>query len=151
MANIYGSTLTTGGTVQDVEQWPDSIRKVTADEIRAVAARYLRLDHSVTGYLLPQTKRRTKGSMNRMNKIAANDCADSAFRHRRCSLRWPCPTSSLPGRSAQRGRRDPGGEVATKGITAWLVEDYSVPIIAIRFVFDGGSTQDPPARRGWPI
>jgi zinc protease len=35
-----------------------------------------------------------------------------------------------------------------KGITAWLVEDYSVPIIAIRFVFDGGSTQDPPGKEG---
>ncbi|MCV3210145.1 insulinase family protein [Mesorhizobium sp. YC-39] len=35
-----------------------------------------------------------------------------------------------------------------KGITAWLVEDYSVPIIAIRFVFDGGSTQDPEGKEG---
>ena len=35
-----------------------------------------------------------------------------------------------------------------KGITAWLVEDYSVPIVTIRFVFDGGSTQDPPGKDG---
>jgi zinc protease len=35
-----------------------------------------------------------------------------------------------------------------KGITAWLVEDYSVPVIAIRFVFDGGTTQDPPGKEG---
>ena len=35
-----------------------------------------------------------------------------------------------------------------KGVTAWLVEDYSVPIVAIRFVFDGGSTQDPPGKEG---
>ena len=35
-----------------------------------------------------------------------------------------------------------------KGITAWLVEDHSVPIIAIRFVFDGGSTQDPAGKEG---
>ena len=39
-----------------------------------------------------------------------------------------------------------------KGITAWLVEDYSVPIIAIRFVFDGGSDAgSAPARKGSPI
>lgn len=56
MANIYGSTLATGGNVQDVQQWPDRIRKVTADEVKAVAARYLVLDHSTTGYLLPQTQ-----------------------------------------------------------------------------------------------
>ena len=54
MANIYGSTLATGGTVQDVEEWPDRIRKVSADDVKAVAARYLGLAHSTTGYLLPQ-------------------------------------------------------------------------------------------------
>lgn len=35
-----------------------------------------------------------------------------------------------------------------KGIKAWLVEDYSVPIIALRFVFDGGSAQDPEGKEG---
>ncbi|MGN6306891.1 MAG: insulinase family protein, partial [Mesorhizobium sp.] len=35
-----------------------------------------------------------------------------------------------------------------KGITAWLVEDYTVPIVAVRFAFDGGSTQDPPGKEG---
>ena len=35
-----------------------------------------------------------------------------------------------------------------KGITAWLVEDYSVPIVAIQFLFDGGSTQDPAGKEG---
>ncbi|TIY01862.1 MAG: insulinase family protein, partial [Mesorhizobium sp.] len=35
-----------------------------------------------------------------------------------------------------------------KGITAWLVEDYSVPLVAIRFVFDGGTTQDPAGKEG---
>ena len=40
-------------------------------------------------------------------------------------------------------------EVTSKsGVTAWLVEDYSVPIIAIRFAFEGGSTQDPPGKEG---
>ncbi|MFK0687592.1 M16 family metallopeptidase [Mesorhizobium sp. IMUNJ 23033] len=35
-----------------------------------------------------------------------------------------------------------------KGITAWLVEDHSVPIVTIRFVFDGGPTQDPAGKEG---
>ncbi len=34
------------------------------------------------------------------------------------------------------------------GVTAWLVEDYSVPIITIRFSFEGGSTQDPDGKEG---
>ncbi|RWO56349.1 pitrilysin family protein [Mesorhizobium sp.] len=37
---------------------------------------------------------------------------------------------------------------SSKGITAWLVEDYSVPLVAIRFVFDGGTTQDPAGKEG---
>lgn len=38
--------------------------------------------------------------------------------------------------------------VSSKGVTAWLVEDYTVPVIAIRFAFEGGSTQDPPGKEG---
>src|SRR6478735_1541192 len=34
------------------------------------------------------------------------------------------------------------------GVTAWLVEDYSVPIIALRFAFRGGDTQDPAGKEG---
>ncbi|RUM96165.1 insulinase family protein [Pseudaminobacter arsenicus] len=37
---------------------------------------------------------------------------------------------------------------SSQGITAWLVEDYSVPLIAIRFAFDGGSSQDPKGKEG---
>jgi len=53
MANIYGASLTTGGTVADIAAWPDRIKSVTADQIRAVAGKYLNPDRSVAGYLLP--------------------------------------------------------------------------------------------------
>ncbi|TIT16556.1 MAG: insulinase family protein, partial [Mesorhizobium sp.] len=56
MANIYGATLATGGSVRDVEEWPGRIRRVTADQVRDVAARYLNLNHSTSGYLLPHTQ-----------------------------------------------------------------------------------------------
>ena len=54
MANIYGVALTTGSTVQDVAEWPDRIRAVTADQVKAVAKKYLRSDIAVTSYLLPK-------------------------------------------------------------------------------------------------
>ena len=38
--------------------------------------------------------------------------------------------------------RSPGG------ISAWLVEEHSVPLLALRFVFDGGSSQDPAGKEG---
>ncbi len=56
MANIYGATLATGGTVEDIDAWPDRVRAVTADQVKAVAAKYLNLSHSVAGYLLPKDK-----------------------------------------------------------------------------------------------
>lgn len=40
-------------------------------------------------------------------------------------------------------------EVTTpSGLTAWLVEDHTVPIVAMNFAFDGGSTQDPQDKAG---
>ena len=37
---------------------------------------------------------------------------------------------------------------SAKGVTAWLVEDYSVPIVTVRFSFKGGHTQDPGGKEG---
>ncbi len=53
MANIYGTSLATGSTIADIEDWPERIKKVTTDDIRQVAAKYLGAGKSVTGYLLP--------------------------------------------------------------------------------------------------
>lgn len=38
--------------------------------------------------------------------------------------------------------RSPGG------ITAWLVEDHTIPLIAMEFSFDGGAALDPPGKEG---
>jgi zinc protease len=38
--------------------------------------------------------------------------------------------------------------VSAKGIKAWLVEEHSVPLIAIRFAFKGGASQDQPGKEG---
>jgi zinc protease len=59
MAQLFGSSLATGLTVKDVQEWPDRIRAVTAKQIQDVAGRYLDNDHSVTSYLLPKTEGRS--------------------------------------------------------------------------------------------
>ena len=38
--------------------------------------------------------------------------------------------------------------VTPKGIKAWLVEEHAVPLIAIKFAFVGGATQDPSGKEG---
>ena len=40
-------------------------------------------------------------------------------------------------------------EVATpRGVKAWLVEDYAVPLVSLEFAFKGGAAQDPPGKLG---
>lgn len=38
--------------------------------------------------------------------------------------------------------------VSPKGIKAWLVEEHSVPLIAVKFAFAGGASQDPAGKEG---
>ena len=52
LARIFGVALTSGQTVQDVQEWPERIEKVTAEQVQAVAKKYLRVERSVTGILL---------------------------------------------------------------------------------------------------
>lgn len=37
---------------------------------------------------------------------------------------------------------------STSGVKAWLVEEHSVPLVALRFAFEGGALQDPPGKEG---
>ncbi|MEO0664660.1 MAG: pitrilysin family protein, partial [Pseudomonadota bacterium] len=51
LARIYGSALTQGLTVEDVEAWPSIIQSITGEEIIAAAERVFDRDRSVTAYL----------------------------------------------------------------------------------------------------
>ena len=53
MARHYGWRLANGMSVADVQQWPDRLKRVTVEDIRNVARKYLVDKNSVTGYLLP--------------------------------------------------------------------------------------------------
>jgi zinc protease len=63
MARWYGSALTTGATVKDVQGWSDRIRAVTTQDVQAAARQWLDKRRSVTGYLIkdtsPQAERRS--------------------------------------------------------------------------------------------
>ena len=52
LANRYGAALTQGLTIQDVQDWPDVLQSVTAADVKAVAARVLNRDQSVTGWVV---------------------------------------------------------------------------------------------------
>ena len=52
MARWYGGGLTTGLSIEDIRSWPDRIRAVTAEQVRAAAQTWLDKKRSVTGYLI---------------------------------------------------------------------------------------------------
>jgi zinc protease len=52
-ANVLGSALAMGRTVDDVEQWPDRIAAVTHEQVSAAAKAVLKNNQSVTSFLLP--------------------------------------------------------------------------------------------------
>jgi zinc protease len=64
LARWYGGGLTTGSSIEDIRSWPDRIRAVTAEQVRAVAQKWLDKKRSVTGYLIKDTapKRQEKRS-----------------------------------------------------------------------------------------
>lgn len=63
MARWYGTALTTGASVNDVKNWPDRIRAVTAEQVQDAARQWLDKRRSVTGYLVkdvsPQAEKRS--------------------------------------------------------------------------------------------
>jgi len=54
LANYYGEGLTFGLTIEDLDAWPDRMNAVTIDQVKAVAAKYLVMERSVTGTLEPE-------------------------------------------------------------------------------------------------
>jgi len=61
MARHYGWRLATGMTVEEVESWPERLKKVTVDNIRDVARKYLVDKNSVTGILVPAPDKTRNG------------------------------------------------------------------------------------------
>jgi zinc protease len=53
LARIFGTALTAGMTVEEVESWPDRVQAVTAEDVLAAAKALLVPEHSATGVLLP--------------------------------------------------------------------------------------------------
>ncbi|OYX70120.1 MAG: peptidase M16 [Rhizobiales bacterium 32-66-11] len=53
LARIYGAAWATGISVEDVNRWPDLIKRVSVADVKAAAEQYLVLKRAVTGYLTP--------------------------------------------------------------------------------------------------
>jgi zinc protease len=56
LARLYGAALTSGLTVEHVQQRPEQLRAVTVEAVREAARRFLDKRRSVTGYLVKDIK-----------------------------------------------------------------------------------------------
>ncbi len=54
IAERYGSALTSGLTIADVQAWPDILQAVTPEDVMAAAADLFDRDRSVTGWIMPE-------------------------------------------------------------------------------------------------
>ncbi|WP_350332864.1 M16 family metallopeptidase [Coralliovum pocilloporae] len=56
LARIFGASLTSGETIEAVQGWPEAINKVSVEDVRKAASRWLDKRRSVTGYLKKSDK-----------------------------------------------------------------------------------------------
>ena len=52
LARWYGGAMTTGQSIEDIRNWPERIRAVTAEQVREAAKTWLDKKRSATGYLI---------------------------------------------------------------------------------------------------
>ena len=55
LARRYGAGLTNGLTIERIQAWPAVLQEVTAEDVRRAAETQLRLEASVTGWLMSET------------------------------------------------------------------------------------------------
>lgn len=56
LAQSYGRALTSGLTIADVQDWPDILQSITADDIIAAARDVFAAKNSVTGWVMAETQ-----------------------------------------------------------------------------------------------
>ena len=143
LANIVGQALASGRTLEDVQSWPARIQAVTAEDVQAVAERYLQPD--AIRHRLPRTRYRR-----------GEELMSARFSGRLSLTRLPAilPTMLLGAFMTvafmPQAARAVGIQEITSpgGVTAWLVEDYTVPVVTMNVAFRGGAAQDPDDRAG---
>ena len=142
--NIFGRALTTGQTVADVEAWPARIEAVTKEGIDAAARAVLRDAQSVTGLLLPETHKLTRGPLEiRPTHWICFMVLRRLFSAPALVLFALAFVAIGPARAVEVQR-----VVSPGGIEAWLVEDHGNPIISLDIAFRGGAALDPAGKEG---
>ncbi|MEM7618839.1 MAG: pitrilysin family protein [Pseudomonadota bacterium] len=68
LARRYGWGLASGRSIEDIEQWPERLKKVTIENIQDVARQYFNIKNSVTGILLPEPKQEDRADADKASE-----------------------------------------------------------------------------------
>ena len=129
-----------------MQAWPDHVRQVTADLVRAVARRYLDKRASVTGYLIQDTAQpEGKHYVTKLATAPAGVFGRLVFGRCAGLVLLAVALLTLPDRSANATQIE--RVVSPGGIEAWVVHEPS-PLIALEFAILGGADQDPADKPG---
>ena len=135
LANIVGQALVIGRTLQDVQSWPvahpDGDGRAGAGGRRKIPAAGILRDR-LSGARGRGAQLMSLSSFPRLSAILTGAVMTLAL-----------VSVSVPARAATvQEITSPGG------LKAWLVEDYTVPIVTINAAFRGGAAQDPVGKPG---
>ena len=121
---LYGNALSTGGSIAELDNWPQAIAAVRPDDVVAAARHVWRDDGR--GHVAAHAGRGLEMTV----------------------LRWLALVLGFA-LVASRAEAVEVKEVTTPlGLKAWLVEDSSAPVVALSFSFAGGSASDPEKQKG---
>ena len=117
----------------------ENIKAVTAADVKRVAAAYLIPDHATVGWFIPSATKATPIPLATTTPVAAVSSSSS-----------PLPATRGEGRVrgsfAQRTTR----KVLPNGLTVDIVENHSVPTVAIRGLAFAGDTSAPAGKPAIP-
>ena len=133
LANIVGQALAVGQSLEEVQNWP--ARSAGGDR----SPRCRRSPENICGrkHRRPATSSRSKaaGADAQGFPLRAVPIVFGAF----MTIAFP----AAPARAAAIQEI-----ISPSGIKAWLVEDYTVPVMALNIAFRGGAAQDPAGKEG---
>src|SRR5262249_54947572 len=143
LARLYGSALTTGSSVEEVQSRPERRRTVTAEPVNAAGGRRRggapRAGSAARGGRLsgtgPQAKRRGQTLMALFGGYGV--------------MRGVLFAVALLGFAAgPAGATSIERVISPGGIEAWLVRQPAVPLVAMDFAMTGGANEDPADKAG---
>jgi zinc protease len=145
MARKMGYYQSAMGGLEAEERYYEAIAKLTPEDVRAVAERYLRFDRAILTGLLPKGTAFTQAQAEQLLDAVMHEAPTL-----RPERRTRKPANEVPMRIVRSGTST--GEIIQErlpsGARILVREEHGVPLFSIRAAFAGGLRYETPATNG---